>query len=474
MQKLIDTSTAFYGAGNSATKKLFTISSGSYSGREIVVYSTSPSTITFSYADAPYTSWASPQTIAGNAADYPASAWMDANGDIYVVYSAQTSLDLLFRKLTFNAGNWTVGSEVVIYGDKDNYFPSILKDASGKLTVCWSCYDATAGTYTLRGKQSSNGGVQWGGGSSDAGAALTSGSSGCFAQLVYLPPYIYAFYTDGGTKLAYRYIADGGAFWEGESTLFTGTGLADSLSAAVSESGAVIGVAFNGSGKTWFLEYDTANWSGLHELATSPATSPLLLYNGVVPHVIYGIAVGNGQTELKYRCKSGVGFVAECNLAAELERFKYVLLYDADGSPNWQNLTTAAGNGSVADVSHPSSNRLIQSVNDAIYLGADDKFAVCNIILSTAGDSSGAVSWAYWHGSSWATFTPTSGGYNFDQTSKRVRLWNDSVSAPADWQKTTVDLKTAYWIKVTVSSAFSVAPVGSQLTPLTDINYLNR
>lgn len=150
------------------------------------------------------------------------------------------------------------------------------------------------------------------------------------------------------------------------------------------------------------------------------------------------------------------------------------MLYDANGSPNFQYLTNEAGNDTVADVSHTSSGKLIQSVGDAIYLGADDKFAACQLILSTAGDVSGAVSWAYFDGSAWVTFTPQSGAYNFDQLSTRVRLWSDSASAPPDWQRATVDLNTAYWIKITVTSAYTTAPIGSQITPLSNINYLNR
>ena len=474
MQRLIDTSTAFYGAGNSPTHKLFTINSGAYIGRQVVVYSASPSMIKFSYADAPYTSWSTPQTLASNAADYPVAAVMDDDGNVYVVYTAQTTLDLLFRKLTYGAGVWSVGSEVTIYNDKDNYFPTILKDVFNQLIVCWTCYDSSTGNYIIRSKQSSNEGSLWGGGPSDAGSALTSGSSGCYNQLVYRQPYIYCIYTDGGSKLAYRRIPDGGVYWENEAVLYTGSSLSDALSAAVSEAGAIIGVAFSASGKLWYLEYDLSNWSGAYEIAASSATPPLLLYSGATPYVIYGVAVGTGQTELQYRCKIGVGFAAAVAVSPELARFKYVVLYDANGSPGFQYLTNEAGNDTAADVSHTSSSKLIQSVGDAIYLGADDKFATCQILLSTAGDTSGAVSWAYFDGTAWVTFTPQSGAYNFDQLSQRVRLWSDSASAPADWQRATVDLRTAYWIKITVTSAYTTAPIGSQITPLSNINYLNH
>jgi hypothetical protein len=474
MQKLIDTSTAFYGGGNAPTRKLFTVTTGAYAGRQIVVYAASPSTIKFSYADSPYTSWSTSQTITTNAADYPVSAVMDDAGNVYVVFSAQTTLGLLFRKLTFAAGVWTVGSEVTIYSDKDNFFPTILKDVFGQLWVCWTCYDSVSGYYTLRYKQSVNEGSLWGTGPTDAGEALTAGSSGCYHQLVYLQPYVYCIYTDAGTRLAYRRIPEGGAYWENEITLYTGSSLADGLSAAVSEAGALVGVAFNGSGKLWYLEYDVDSWSGLYELATAPATPPLLLFNGAVPYVFYGTSVGTGQTELIYRRKSGVGFAAAANACAELSRFKYVVLYDANGSPTFHDLGTAAGNSTAADVYHPTSTKLIQSVGDAVYLGSDDIFAACEMILSTAGDASGVVTWAYFDGSNWLEFTPASGSYNLNLLSKRVRLWNDSASAPANWQKTTVANLNAYWIRIAATVAYTTAPIGTQITPLANINYLNH
>ncbi len=474
MQNLIDTSTAFYGAGNTPTGKLFTITSGVYSGRQIVVYSASPSTIKFSCADPPYADWSTPQTIATNAADYPVAATMDSDGNVYIAFTAETTLDLLFRKLSFSAGVWTVGAEATIYNDKDNYFPSILKDVSGKLWVSWTCYDSATGNYTLHAKTSVVEGTLWGAGSADPGEALTVGSSGCYGCFVYLQPWVYCIYTDGGAKLAYRRIPNGGVFWESEVTIYTGTSLSDAFSARCSESGSLIGVAVNAGAKTWYIEYDGANWSASYEIGADPVIAPLLMFNGATPYVIFGTSLGDGQTELRYRRKNGVGFEPAVDLNGEFVRFKYVLLYDTNGIPDYQGLTAEAASSAVADVRHLDSTKLIQSVGDAICLGADDKFSACNFILSTAGDAGGAVTWAYFDGATWQEFTPQSGAYHFDQLTQRVRLWIDSASAPADWQKTAIIGLNAYWIKVIVTSAFTTAPIGSQITPLPEINFLNN
>ena len=399
---------------------------------------------------------------------------MDHDGNVYLVYTKNSTLDLLFRKLSFNIGAWSVGSEVTVYNDKDNYFPSLIRDFSGKLTLCWTCYDSVQSKYYIRCKTSTNDGGTWGAGPADAGEALTSGSSGCYCQVVYLGVYIYCVYTDGGTNLSYRRKVDGAALWDSAQTLYSGSGLDDSLSVAISESGAMVGVAFKADSKLWFMEYDTENWSSPFEIALSFDTPPLLLFNGAIPYVFYGVNVGTGQTEVRYRYKSGSGFNVEAVAHQQLACFEYVLLYDADGSPTFQNLTDAASDSTAADVFHPSSNKMIHAAGDALYLGSAEKFAAVRVLLSTAGDAGGVVEWSYYDGSQWVSFTPDSGAYNFDQADKLVRLWEDTASAPATWQKNQVDGKTRYWIKAEVTNGYNTAPVGSQLTPLTNINYLNQ
>jgi hypothetical protein len=474
MQQLIDTSTAFYGGGNTPTNKLFKLSSGSYAGRLLAIYSQSATTIKFSYADPPYTSWSTPTTIASNAADYPVSGWMDEAGNIYVVYTKATTLDLLFRKLTLVAGEWTVGSEVTVYNDKDNYFPSIVKQDSGKLNLCWSSYDAVGSDYSIRYKSSTDDGATWGGGPADAGTELLGGSTACYCQLVYLSNILYCIYTDSGTTLAYRDKDGGAALWNSAVTLYSGSGLDDSLSAAVSEAGSLVGVAFKADSKLRFLEFDTVNWSSPFEIAASPGTPPKLLFNGAIPYVIYGLTAGSGQVEVKFRYKQGSGFGSAQALHDELATFAAVKLFDADAGSPWFDRTSEAGDDTAADVYHPTSSKLVQAIGDVLYCGSAEKFASLSMVLSTAGDAVGRVNWSYYDGTGWVEFTPQSGAYHLDQTSKLVRLWTDSAGAPAGWQKNEIDGDTLYWIKIEVTGAYSTAPVGSQLTPLTDLKYLTN
>lgn len=474
MLKLVDTATSFYGSGNAPTHKLFKLTSGAYAGRQVMVYSQSPTAIKFAYADPPYTSWSEPVEIAADAADYPASGWMNGEGDVYVAYTKGSSLNLAYRRLELNAGLWQVGDEVVVYNDKANYFPSLVHDSSGKLHICWTCYDSTTSEYRIRYKYSTDNGATWGNGPDDSGEALNDACSGCYAALAILNLRLYCVFSEGGEKLTYRSKLASAALWNAAVDLYDGSGLSDALSVAVSQSGGLLAVTFNADGKLWFLEYDEQNWSSPYLVASDPATAPLLYFNGAIPVVIYGMAIGDAQIEVKYRSKSGTGFAAESPLHSQVSRFDCVLLYDYDGPPIWQNLTEEAGNDTSADLYHPVSGKLLQAVGDGVYLGLQEKFCTLNIRLSTAGDSGATVVWSYFNGVEWQEFTPESGAFVFDQASTLVRLWPDTNLTPADWQKHEIEGKTLYWIRAEVTSAFSSAPVGSQLTPLVDLSQVNR
>jgi hypothetical protein len=474
MQRLIDTATSFYGAGNVATHKLLEVGQGPYSGRKMLLYSESASTIKFCYSDPPYSNWSDPVTIASDAADYPATGIIDSSGDIFVAYTKANALELVCRRLQFAAGSWAVEDEVVVYSDQDNFFPSLIKDSSGRLHLSWTSYDSPESKYYIHSKYSTNDGVSWGGGAADPGDLLTSGSSGCSSALLCIGSYVYCFFTDGGTSLAYRTKADGAALWGGAVTLYQGSNLDDALSVAVSQNGSLIGVAFKADSKLLFLEYDLQNWSSVFEIASSFSTQPLLMFNGAIPVVIYGVIVGDEQTAVRYRRKNGSGFDPESSLHQELEPFSSVMLYDADGSPLWQSLTSQAANSNPADVFHPVSGKFVQAVGDAVYLGGAERFASIRIELSTAGDAGGGVIWQYYDGSQWQAFTPETGAYAFDENSTLVRLWVDAASSPTDWQKLEINGHACYWIKAEVTSAFATSPVGSQLTPLTDIKHINR
>jgi hypothetical protein len=81
-----------------------------------------------------------------DSADYPPTGCMDAYGNIYVVYTKQSSLDLLELKMTFTQGSWSVGTVNTVCNVGQNYFPSILKDSIDRLWIAWTYYDPATET----------------------------------------------------------------------------------------------------------------------------------------------------------------------------------------------------------------------------------------------------------------------------------------------------------------------------------------
>lgn len=473
MQSLIDTSISVYGAGNSAMRRQFKIRSGPYSGRKVVIYQATANAISFSFADPPYNSWSVPQLITDQAADYPSCGWMDSDGNIYFVYTTPTTYALAFRKLTFNLGTWSIGAEVIVHNDKQNYFPTIFKDSLSRIHICWTRFDSGSGTYEIRHKRSTSDGATWGAGTTDPGNVLIDQAASCFSQTVYLAPFAYCLYTANANTLACRRLPDGASAWDSEIRLYTGILMGDRLSAAVSESGGIIGVAFESSYKLFYMESNGQNWGGAHELCADPATAPLLLFNGANPYVIYGSEIGTGQIEMRCRWKNGVGFAEEAVLAAESAAFATVYLYDNDGLPKYQNRTAEAADSTPGDVVNIAAGVTLSSVNDALYFGAESPFATINIRLSVAGNG-GVVEWSYFNGSEWTAFVPYTGAYHFTTLSQLLRLWIDTAHAPTDWQCNRIEGRSYFWIRARVTTSFTTPPVGSQFTPCEQINYFNN
>ena len=106
------------------------------------------------------------------------------------------------------------------------------------------------------------------------------------------------------------------------------------------------------------------------------------------------------------------------------------------------------------------------------YLGLADKFRFVKFLLSTAG-SGGTVSYSYWDGSNWVSFTPEGGLFHLTSADFDLSLWDDLDSIPLDWQKKTINSSHLFWVKIEVSSAFSIAPVGSQITAINNIEAIN-
>ncbi len=471
MQRLIDTVSAQFGSGLPSQRKVFQISSGQYAGRVIVIYPQNANTLIFRWADFPYLSWSAAQTIATDSADYPGSAFMDESFNVHLAYTVQTSLALNFVKLTFANGAWSVGTPATIVNVEQNFYPSLLKDSTGRLLCSWTHYNTSEARYYIRVKTSVNEGSSWGAGPSDLGTALNSGAvSSAYSSLIFLPSYIYCFYTQAGTSLEYRGLEISGSTWDLAVTVYSGTGLDYNFCPALSADRR-IGLAFKASGGLFYKEFDGNLWSGLFTIDSTAPVSLNLQFQRNVAYLFWTKNIGTNQNQLYYSYKSGSAFTTPAVLNSGSKTFDKVFCYDQSAGNQFADKTAEASDTSVADIFHPTSNGLVKDAGDALYLGMDSKFNLASFILSTSGIT-GEVAWQYWNGSTWTTFTLYSGVFHLTSSPQTVVLWQDLNSVPPDWQNNSVNGSTKYWVRLLVTVGYTTAPVGTQITAIGKNDYL--
>lgn len=471
MQKLIDTVSSFYGSGIQTQKKLFVVPSGQYKGRAILIYPQSPNTLVYRWADPPYISWSGAVSIVTNSADYPCCGYMDSSGNVYLAYTVQSSLALAMVKLSFVNGSWSIGTVRNICTVESSYYPSVLKDSINRLWVSWSYYESSTGRYYVHIKSSTDDGITWGTGETDPGEGLTSGSTGCYSQLVFQSPYIRCFYSDDGDSLAYRSLEISGTTWSSEVTVYSGSNINDDFQVGVSPDN-ILGVVFPGTDSVLYREYDGVSWSGALTVDTTLPISPAIKFYGKIPYVFYGRVIGENQNQLFYSYKSGSNFITPASLIDGAKILDKVFCYDHSATQKYYDRTSEAENATPADIFHPSSNSLIRDADDAVYLGMDENFNQLRLILSTAGIG-GEIVWEYWDGSEWKSLTPYSGAYHLDSVNKLVILFQDLSSVPSDWQMCGVNNSTKFWIRAKVATVYTTAPIGTQITAVPESEYIN-
>ncbi|OQX92316.1 MAG: hypothetical protein B6D58_03750 [candidate division Zixibacteria bacterium 4484_95] len=472
MHKLLNTSTANIPTGVSPQRKLFRLKYGIYAGRLVCLYGESPGGITLAWSDPPYRSWSSNVDLIEDSADYPFSACIDGNGNLYIVYVQQTSLDLIFIKLVFNAGAWSIGEPVTILNVGSVYYPSITRSADGKLWCAYAYYDSGSDEYYVRVKSSADGGLTWGSGPSDTGTQLSGSSLDMpYVNLSFMGNNLYAVYSQGRSDLYYRKYDGLEEQWESAVLVLSSNYIDSDFDCAVSDDLRLgITMSSSGSAKLYFRELDGVTMSGLQEVALYKTRAPQIVYNENKPLIFYARDVGNSIYFPCYAYKDNGNFITN-ELIAGVGFFDKVFVYDDSAQTKFEDKTQEASNTQEADIYHSSSNTLIEMTGDCLYIGMEEKYFCVAIILSTIG-SGGIVVWEYYDGDSWVSFSPQSGDYNFDLNSKIVFLWNDLESVPESWQSNTVNSEYMFWIRIRVVSPFVTAPVGSQIIASPKTNHL--
>jgi len=131
-------------------------------------------------------------------------------------------------------------------------------------------------------------------------------------------------------------------------------------------------------------------------------------------------------------------------------------VYDLSATEYQDLATSGTGAGYTANYQlFPDT----EAIGDYALFGAAAPFGVIRIDVSATTATYGAdsITWQYWNGSAWSTLTvvwddtnttPAAGG-------KRPFMQDGQIifSAPSDWELSTIDSQSAYWIRAYVNAA---------------------
>ena len=468
MQKKITASITPFGLGYPPGRNLFKLPSNvsARAERLATVVLSGSGELSLFFADRPYSVWSSGELLCDDCREDGYDCLVDEDGNLYVVYSVDSTGELQFRKISWQGGVFSIGTMVAIVSGESCRRPSIAIQPGGTLWISYSRQEAS--NYNVYVKSSVDDGATWGSGSTDPGEQLTSGFTQSCSRLCIGPDVIYVVYSKGTTHLACRSVSQPGDTWSTEQVIATGANLGTEFDASVRSDG-MLAVAWDDYALK-YREYDGANWGAIIDIRNDSVTSPQVLFRNNIPVIVF-LALSGPAYVAQYVDRSGGTFSEPKLLDDRSRKFESVLLYCAD-SATFEDRTEEADSVAPSDVIHSYSQYTLEDVGDTLYLGLERRFRYAGVVLATAG-SGGIVTYSYWNGSDWCVFTPASGGYHFDSVDRDVLFWDDMLSIPSDWQKREVDSRTTFWIKVEVTSAFVAAPICSAVASICDQEMLS-
>lgn len=158
--------------------------------------------------------------------------------------------------------------------------------------------------------------------------------------------------------------------------------------------------------------------------------------------------------------------------------FDLVYLYDGDAASG----TIAYTNNSAEAATEAGTEfDLMDTTDDYLYLGEASTFSGIKFEFQTYG-SSYTLQLEYWDGSTWSALTANTDDLS-DDTSNFLGNGSISWSVPNDWDTSTVNSQTKYWIRISTTStptttakAYYIIPTSSVigLLALSTNNILNE
>lgn len=120
-------------------------------------------------------------------------------------------------------------------------------------------------------------------------------------------------------------------------------------------------------------------------------------------------------------------------------------VYDNYQAPTWTDETADAQSPATGDTSPLTPT---PQTNDAFYIGYSNKFTTARVTYSTAGVGNYSFTWAYYNGSAWYPVVVDDPTDHFRNTAGSYDI---RFTAPDDWTSTSVNGKSAYYIRATVT-----------------------
>ncbi len=468
MDTFISNVTAAKPLGRAGDRRVFSLPSGQYSNRVIVVYASSANTISLTFADPPYRSFSTPQTIVTDSADMPFDACMDETGNIHIAYIVGTNFNVAYVRLAIALGTWTAGTPATVFDSDDNSQPAIA--VIDESTIGISFTRESSGTFYINYKESATGGASWGT-LSDPGQTLTGGAASASGRLLTNSQLLYIFFTEGSSSLTYRRKNLISSTFESAVTLSTGTGFSNKLCPAANSDGR-IGIAYEKNSQLAFREFSGTIWSAEFVISANACDLVSASYQGGIVYILFSLEVGTGMRLLYYSRQLEDTFSAPEPLDTRKAFLDRLLVYDESAGSILDRSSEARSTAS-ADIVHPNIGGMIMAAGDSVFFGNSRPFHSLTFELSTAG-TGGEVIWRYFDGQTWKSFTPQSGQWNLTTSHHDMLLWQDLQNLPADWQKKTIEGNALYWIAATVTQSYSTAPVGSQISAVTNLTLFSQ
>jgi len=388
------------------------------------------------------------------------SAWKDASDNIYLCYRYSC---VNFRKLTYvpSTNSYTVGAQTIVDNAAANFSSSIARETnSNRIWVVYMVYDYLSIPWS-NVKYSDDEGATWSGLSVfNQGPSTNLSSQDMIICQDGYPAVIFRTYSD------LRFIKWNGSTWD-PSIVIPGLfpSATGNFSALVDSTGVVHVVAATSSGIMHSKRSAAGVWDASPFKITFNAADSnpsLSLVNGTLYCFYTAYSDARCDFDVAYMTwVSGTNWTKQKWYYRQAGKaFSTVLA--ASGSV-FADVTKQAISYTSADVSHPATSSLLKNVGDQIYFGSTDKFSTIYFILSTAG-AGGVVTWSYSDGAgNWISTTPgdmsNSSAVNFASSSM---YWFFTGAAPSNWGMQTVNGVSNYWIRATVTTAYTTSPIGSQ------------